>query len=102
MRLRLARKVLRRMAWATERHRQSTQRVYNSKADAGEAIRQAMGWDAVVLSGSYESNDGEAWSAYETQEECDDDQDGARAPRIVRLRNDRGRRAGPDAEMGER
>jgi hypothetical protein len=59
---------------------------YATREEAAQAIRQAMGWDAVVLSGSYAVDAGSAVSAYETQEECDADQTGAWAPRIVEAR----------------
>jgi hypothetical protein len=66
---------------------------YNSQGDAASALRLAMGWDDICLSdefcdGSYE--DGGMWvekdavCAYETQEECNADGEGAYAPRITR------------------
>ena len=42
-----------------------------------------MGWENIVLSESYACDSGSAWSAYQSQEECDADQDGAYAPRVV-------------------
>jgi hypothetical protein len=64
---------------------------YETQDEAAEAIRTAYGWDEVVLSDSYSvgndygTGDADAVSAYETQEECDADQDGAHAPRIVEI-----------------
>lgn len=59
-------------------------REYETREDAAEAIRESMGWSSVVLSESFAVDDGTAWCTYETQEECDADQEGAYAPRIVR------------------
>lgn len=64
-------------------------RSYSTRGEAARAIADGMGWDDVVLSHSFTSDgdDGEdltAWCAYETQEECDADQDGARAPCVTR------------------
>lgn len=68
---------------------------YRTIEDATEAMRKAMRWESIVLSGGYTVQhpgdgpgraSGEAWSVYETQEECDADQDGADAPRIIQLR----------------
>jgi hypothetical protein len=63
---------------------------YRSREDAAEAIRLARGWDEVVLSGPFTDTDRTdrevtGWCAYESQEECDRDGDGARAPRVVEL-----------------
>jgi hypothetical protein len=59
---------------------------------AADCIRRALSWDDVVLCDPYDvptepSDDSltTAWSAYETQAECDADQDGAYAPRIVEV-----------------
>jgi hypothetical protein len=57
---------------------------YATQAAAAEALRAEMGWGEIVLSYSYAVDEGDAVSAYETQAECDaDDNDGMRAPRIV-------------------
>lgn len=56
---------------------------YDTQGDAAEALREAMGWSAIILSDAYATDRGDAVSAYETQSECDADQDGARAPRIT-------------------
>lgn len=63
---------------------------YASLEAASREVRRAMGWDEVVLSDSYADTDGNgyettAWSAYESQERCDADSDGARAPRITAI-----------------
>lgn len=58
----------------------------HSRDAAAEAIRAYYQWPEVVLSESYQDDDGTAWSAYATQEECDEDQEGAYAPRIIRVR----------------
>jgi hypothetical protein len=58
---------------------------YETQEDAAEALRVAMGWSEIHLSGSYAAGDGHdsAVSAYETEEACERDQDGAHAPRIT-------------------
>ena len=62
----------------------SWSRDYETREDAAEAIRNAMGWDSVVLSESFAVDDTTGWCAYESQEECDADQEGAYAPRVLR------------------
>lgn len=60
-------------------------RLYATRDAAADALRQAMGWDAIVLSGSYDDTRGNAtWHAYESQDECDADETGALAPCITR------------------
>lgn len=60
-------------------------RTYESRKEARAAIAEAYGWDEVVLSPSWEDDDGlTCWSAYETQDECDADETGAQAPCITR------------------
>lgn len=60
---------------------------YATQADAAESLRKAMGWDAIILSDSYcTGEDSDACNGYETQAECDEDGDGAYAPRIVATR----------------
>ena len=58
---------------------------FATEDEAAEAIREAHGWDDVVVSESFAAGDGNdsAVCAYETQEECDADEDGAHAPRIT-------------------
>jgi hypothetical protein len=62
---------------------------------AQNTVRAAMCWSTLVLSAPYTVDGPEkasagdtrqAWSAYETQEECDADDDGADAPRITEVR----------------
>lgn len=59
-------------------------REYKTRHEAAHAIREAMGWDGVVLSPSFAADDTAAWCAYESQEYRDADQEGAYAPRIIR------------------
>ena len=66
-------------AWST---------TYADLPDAEAAVREAMGWDDSVTSDSFAGIDGNGTErvgrcVYPTQEECDADQDGAHAPRIV-------------------
>lgn len=64
-------------------------RTYDSRKAAARAIAQAYGWDEVVLSPSWEDDEGNAcWSAYETRDECDADETGADAPCITRQDDD--------------
>ncbi|HEX9156006.1 MAG TPA: hypothetical protein VF819_10605 [Nitrospira sp.] len=58
-------------------------REYTTGDEAAEAIRRMMGWDEIYLSDSYAVDSGDAVSAYETQEACDADEEGAHAPRIT-------------------
>ncbi len=61
---------------------------YASEGEAAEALRQVMGWDSIVLSDSYTVSETEdARSAYSSQEECDEDQEGTHAPRVVEVRS---------------
>jgi hypothetical protein len=59
---------------------------YDTLEAAKVGLRQAMGWGEIVLSHAYthDADDNTAWSAYETQEDCDADDEGAHAPCIVR------------------
>lgn len=61
-------------------------RTYDSLDEATEALRVELGWDGIVLSDSFATDLGSAVCAYETQEECDADEEGAYAPRIVEVR----------------
>ena len=56
--------------------------------DAADGLRKAMGWDHIWLSGRF--NDGDGWSVcgYETEADLDKDGDGARAPRIVEVKEE--------------
>lgn len=72
-----------------------TDMVVDGMMSAMSTIRAAMCWTDLVLSSSYtvDGPDGaaagdtaRAWSAYKTQGECDADEDGAHAPRIVEVR----------------
>lgn len=57
---------------------------YDSQEAAADALQRVMGWDEIHLSDGYTvSKDEEAVSAYETEEECDADETGGYAPRIV-------------------
>ena len=58
---------------------------YPTLGAAAEALRSARGWPAVVLSDAYDTDAGEAVSAYPSEEERDRDVDGAHAPAIVRI-----------------
>lgn len=62
---------------------------YTSVAAAAEEIRRNYRWDNVVTSSWFAETDEDgnhtsACCAYETQEECDRDVEGAHAPRITR------------------
>lgn len=67
-------------------------RLYNTREQAAAAIARAYGWDAAAVAIGPEmidevGDDGEeeiAWCVYESQEDCDSDDTGAHAPRIVR------------------
>jgi hypothetical protein len=61
---------------------------YSTQPAAAEALRAARGWPAVVLSEPYDTEQGEAVSAYPSEAERDRDVDGAHWPAIVRLRYD--------------
>ena len=67
---------------------------YEAQSEAAEAVRVEMCWPEIVLSDDYAVNlpddaetgrqrHGRAWSCYPSQEACDADRDGARAPRVV-------------------
>ena len=61
---------------------------YPTQDAAAEALRSARGWPAVVLSGAYDTEQGEAVTAYPSEEERDADRDGSQAwrwPAIVRV-----------------
>jgi hypothetical protein len=63
---------------------------YETREEAAVALRDAFGWEGVVLSHGYSDVDGNgvettAWSAYDSSEDCDSDNDGAYAPRIVEV-----------------
>ena len=74
-------------------------REFATRDQAAEAIRASYSWDEVVLSSSYDSDEGprnedgdramtRCWNAYETQEECARDDDGAHAhARIIEVRD---------------
>ena len=64
-------------AWAEE---------YDTQDDALDALCEAFGIDRdeAVTSDSYAVDEGNAVSVYATEAECEADQDGAYAPRIVR------------------
>jgi hypothetical protein len=64
--------------------------IYETRDDAAASIARQMGWDAAVLSSSFAVVDGDgvectAWCAYESQADCDDDGEGANAPRVVEV-----------------
>lgn len=67
-------------------------RQYNTREQAAAAIAKAYGWDAAAVAIGPKmideiGDDGEeeiAWCVYESQEDCDADDTGAHAPRIVR------------------
>ena len=61
---------------------------YSTQGAAAEALRSARGWDRVVLSAAYDTEQGEAVTAYPSEEERDADRDGSQAwrwPAIVRV-----------------
>lgn len=58
---------------------------YETREDAAEAIREAMGWDSAVLTAAFAADDTTAWCVYESQEDCDADRDGAHAPRVIEV-----------------
>lgn len=60
---------------------------YDSLESARNALRQALGWPDVQLGRGYTTANAKAqiWCAYRTRAEADRDQDGLRAPRIVRV-----------------
>lgn len=62
--------------------------VYATREEAVAAVKGALRWDDVVVSDEYAVDDGNSYgvSLYETEEECDTDQEGAHAPRVVRRR----------------
>ena len=62
---------------------------YATVEAAAEEIRRNYRWDDVVTSSWFADDDGDgnhtsSCCAYETQEECDRDDEGAHAPRITR------------------
>lgn len=67
-------------------------RQYNTREQAAAAIAKAYGWDVAAVAIGPKmideiGDDGEeeiAWCVYESQEDCDADDTGAHAPRIVR------------------
>ena len=63
---------------------------YETEDEALEALCEELGLvnDDVVCSDSYTVDEGDAVSVYETQEECDADQDGSYAPRITHHRHE--------------
>lgn len=61
---------------------------YETKLEAAHAIRDAMSWDAVELSESYETGTGPGWSAYPDEASRDEDETGAYAPRIEEYQTD--------------
>ena len=58
---------------------------YPTQGAAAEALRSARGWDRVVLSAAYDTEQGEAVTAYPSEEERDADTSGAHWPAIVRV-----------------
>jgi len=58
---------------------------YETQDEAVAALGGAMGWADPVVSDDFPGGDGHtcAVCVYETQEECDDDDDGAYAPRVI-------------------
>ena len=58
---------------------------YSTQGAAAEALRSARGWDRVVLSAAYDTEQGEAVTAYPSEEERDADTSGAHWPAIVRV-----------------
>lgn len=62
---------------------------YETKGEAGLAIREAMGWDDIEWSDSFsdthEGRDVTSWSVYPNADTRDADSDGAYAPRVVRI-----------------
>lgn len=66
------------------RQHQALRVSYGSQEAAADALQRVMGWDEIHLSDDYTvSEDSEAVSAYRTEDECDADETGAHAPRIV-------------------
>ncbi len=57
---------------------------YETQQGAVDAIAEAQGWGEPVVSESYTVDAGSAVSVYETQADCDADQDGAFAPRVTK------------------
>ena len=62
---------------------------YESDASAVEAIADRYGWSSPARSGSFATVIGEteceAFCVYETQEECDADEEGSYAPRVIEV-----------------
>ena len=58
---------------------------YSTQADAAEYLRSVRGWPVVVLSYAYDTEQGEAVTAYPSTEERDADTSGAHWPAIVRV-----------------
>lgn len=60
---------------------------FDSLEDARSALREALGWDDVLLGPGYSAPnaEGQVWCAYRTQEEAEADPDGLKTPRIVRV-----------------
>jgi hypothetical protein len=62
---------------------------FATKGEAGLAIREEMGWDDIEWSDSFGDTycgcDVTAWSVYPTTEARDADDNGAYAPRVIRL-----------------
>lgn len=69
---------------------------YETRGDAGEAIRQALGWDGLHFSPAFTVTHPDwtdaapsfttAFAVYETSDECEADGEAADAPRIVKIR----------------
>lgn len=59
---------------------------YETREEAGEALRQAMGWTGLVFSPAFTASESSTgYEAYETQAECDALDDGdPYAPRVIK------------------
>jgi len=58
---------------------------YETRAEAVEAIKVAMGWESVAVSPSFADVLGTSWCCYASAAERDEDQEGAHAPRVIEL-----------------
>lgn len=61
-------------------------REFGDRDEAISSICAHKGWVAAVESPAFSTGDGEAVALYETQAECDADEDGAYAPRVEEVR----------------
>lgn len=78
---------------------------FTTLTDAKMMLAELMGWETIVLGDSYHIGMREgargsvyAHSAYETQEECDADSEGAHAPRILIVTGDEAWAMGKDVD----